>query len=70
MKDQDVIIYTVGLGVANANDNTPNRVDTAREVIETCATSADHVYLPDGDTDLREAFRAIARSISDLRIAR
>ena len=70
MKGQDVIIYTVGLGVANVNDNTPNRVDTAREVIETCATSADHVYLPDGDTDLREAFRAIARSISDLRIAR
>lgn len=70
MQDEDIIIYTVGLGVANANDNTPNTVDTAREVIETCATSPDHVYLPDGDTDLREAFRAIARSISDLRIAR
>ncbi len=70
MKDEDIIIYTVGLDVANANDNTPNVVDTAREVIESCATSADHIYLPSGDTDLREAFRAIARSISDLRIAR
>ncbi len=70
MKDEDIIIYTVGLDVTNANDNTPNVVDTAREVIESCATSADHVYLPSGDTDLREAFRAIARSISDLRIAR
>jgi Flp pilus assembly protein TadG len=70
MKARDIIIYTVGLDVTSVNDNTPNVVDTAREVIETCATSADHVYLPSGDTDLREAFRAIARSISDLRIAR
>ena len=70
MKARNIIIYTVGLDVTSVNDNTPNVVDTAREVIETCATSPDHVYLPSGDTDLREAFRAIARSISDLRIAR
>ena len=70
MKAQDIIIYTVGLDVADVRDNTPNVVDTAKEVIETCATSRDHVYLPSDDTDLREAFRAIARSISDLRIAR
>jgi len=70
MKAEEVIVYTVGLGVANARDNTPNVVDTAREVIETCASTPDHVYLPNGNTDLREAFRAIARSISDLRIAR
>ncbi|MEH6665079.1 MAG: ubiquitin-activating E1 FCCH domain-containing protein [Brevundimonas sp.] len=70
MKDEDVMIYTVGLGVASASDSTPGVVDTAREVIETCASTPDHVYLPNGNTDLREAFRAIARSISDLRIAR
>ncbi|MFN4297226.1 MAG: pilus assembly protein TadG-related protein [Brevundimonas sp.] len=70
MKAQGIMIYTVGLDVANVRDTTPNVVDTAREVIEQCATSPDHVYLPSDNTDLRDAFRAIARSISDLRIAR
>ena len=62
IKDQGVIIYAVGFDL-------PSR-GQAREALVACASDPSHVFLPDSGADLREAFRAIARSISDLRIAR
>lgn len=62
IKDEGVIIYAVGFDL-------PARGD-ARNALVSCASDPSHVFLPDSGSDLREAFRAIARSISDLRIAR
>jgi Flp pilus assembly protein TadG len=60
MKKEGVIVYTVGLGLADLQE--------ARDVISKCATSSAHVYLPNTGTELKDAFRAIAHSISKLRI--
>ena len=62
MKAQDIVIYTVGFALPDS--------ENVRDVMANCATDPSHVFLPETGADLREAFRAIARSISDLRIAR
>jgi len=42
----------------------------AERVIQNCASSSAHVYLPASGADLSEAFKAIGRDITRLRISR
>jgi len=70
MKAQNIIIYTVGFDIAGTTDATPGTVDTATEVMQACATSPEHVYLPQNGSSLITAFAAIGRSISQLRISK
>lgn len=70
MKAQGVIVYTVGFDISGGTDATPNTVDTAKEVMQRCATSPEHVYLPENGASLKTAFAAIGRSISQLRISK
>ncbi|WP_427789757.1 ubiquitin-activating E1 FCCH domain-containing protein [Brevundimonas diminuta] len=67
MKAQNIVIYTVGFNLST-NRGGPG-VDTAIEVMEQCATSKDHFFTPNKTTDLKEAFAAIGRDITRLRIA-
>ncbi|AYG94250.1 pilus assembly protein [Brevundimonas naejangsanensis] len=69
MKAQNIVVYTVGFGLGSNRGGSG--VDTAIEVMETCATNKDtHFFKADSGTDLREAFKAIGRDITRLRIAR
>lgn len=62
MKAQGVVIYTVGFALSgNA---------AAENIMQTCATDADHVFLPDSGADLKVAFRAIGQDINALRLSR
>jgi Flp pilus assembly protein TadG len=70
MKSQGIIVYTVGFDIPSVVDRTPNVVDTAEEVMQVCATSSDHVYLPSSGQALQDAFAAIGRDIAQLRLAR
>jgi len=62
MKAEGVIVYTVGLQLASGG--------AAEDVMQYCATSPDHVYLPASGGDLSEAFAAIGRELTQLRISR
>ncbi len=62
MKDEDIIIYTVGLEL--------NTALYADDFLLKCATSPEHAFLASDNTELEEAFSDIATSISKLRIAR
>jgi Flp pilus assembly protein TadG len=62
MKAQGVVVYTVGFALSgNAN---------AEDIMEECATDADHVFLPDSGADLKVAFRAIGQDINALRLSK
>jgi Flp pilus assembly protein TadG len=61
MKAEDVQVYTVGLDIID----TP----AARNLVNNCATDAQHVYLPNTGTELKHAFRDIAMQVSNLRIS-
>lgn len=70
MREAGVVVYTVGLAL-NKNRGPNNTVDTAIELMETCATNKDtHFFQPNTGTDLKDAFKAIGRDITRLRIAR
>lgn len=62
MKASGVVVYTVGFEIVNDQK--------ARDLVNNCATSAKHVYLPSGETALKDAFRAIATDINALRLSR
>ncbi|MDP3803703.1 TadE/TadG family type IV pilus assembly protein [Brevundimonas sp.] len=62
MKNAGVIVYTVGFQVVDD--------DRARALVNNCATNSGNVYMADSGTDLREAFSAIGRDITQLRISR
>ena len=62
MKAEGVIVYTVGLQVASGGG--------AERVIQNCASSSRHVYFPSSGADLTEAFKAIGRDITRLRISK
>ena len=69
MKRENVVVYTVGFGLGTNRGGAG--VDTAIEVMEACATSKDkHFFQANSGTDLKEAFKAIGRDITRLRIAR
>jgi len=62
MKAQGVVVYTVGFALGgNAN---------AEAIMEECATSAEHVYLPDSGSELKVAFKEIAQDINALRLSK
>lgn len=62
MKARGVVVYTVGFQVVNDQ--------RARDLVNGCATDADHVYLPTSGSDLRQAFQAIGHDITALRISK
>jgi Flp pilus assembly protein TadG len=62
MKAQGVVIYTVGFALA-ANGE-------AEDIMKSCATDTDHVFLPDSGADLKVAFRAIGQDINALRLSK
>lgn len=62
MKARGVIVYTVGFAIP-ANS-------AAARVMAYCATSSDHAHMAVSGADLSEAFKAIGRDLSRLRIAR
>lgn len=68
MKAEGIVVYTVGFNLSTSVGGPG--IDTAREVMQACATSAAHFFTPTKDTDLKEAFKAIGRDITRLRIAR
>lgn len=61
-KAKGVIIYTVGFQVGAGS--------AAETFIKGCATDADHVYLPSSGSLLKDAFAAIGRDITKLRLSR
>jgi len=62
MKDRGVIVYTVGFGI------TPG--GAAATMLQNCATTPSNFYLPASGGDLSQAFAAIGRDITQLRISR
>jgi len=62
MKAQGITVYTVGFQVGTTG--------AAADLMKNCATSPDYAYLPTSSTDLSEAFKAIGRDITRLRITR
>jgi hypothetical protein len=61
MKAEGVIVYTVGLALTGLTNVT--------NLMNGCATSPQHVFLPDTGTELKQAFRDIAVQVSNLRIS-
>ena len=62
MRAKGVIIYTVGFNVGSEPE--------VQNLMNTCATSPEYVYMPNGGEELKVAFRAIAQDINSLRIAK
>ena len=62
MKAKGVIVYTVGFNVGAGSD--------AEDVMQACATSSNHVYLPSSGAALKDAFAAIGRDLLKLRLSR
>jgi len=60
--DKKIIIYTVGFDVGNSQ--------AVKDVLANCATDAQHAFLPETGGELKDAFRAIAQSISNLRLSK
>ena len=68
MKSQNIVIYTVGFNLGTGKGGVG--IDTAYEVMEHCASTSEHFFPAADGTDLKEAFKAIGRDITRLRIAR
>ncbi len=62
MKAQGVIVYTVGFAITAGTDEA--------NVLADCASTPANVFLPASGGDLSEAFAAIGRDITQLRISR
>lgn len=62
MKARGVIVYTVGFGIASGGDAAAMLLD--------CASTPENFFLPANGGDLSQAFAAIGRSISQLRISK
>ena len=60
MKEKDIVIYTVAFSAPQAG----------QEVLAYCATNPAFAFKPSNGQELTEAYKSIARSISDLRISR
>jgi Flp pilus assembly protein TadG len=57
-KDKHIVIYTVAF-------QAPPQ---GKEILDYCASSADHAFSPEDGQQLKDAYSLIAQSISDLRI--
>ncbi|MEH6808658.1 MAG: pilus assembly protein [Hyphomonas oceanitis] len=68
MKEEpyNVQIYSVGFQVPSSAAKTPS----GETILDYCATDAGHSFTPNNGEELTDAYRAIAQSISDLRITR
>ncbi len=64
MLPSNIQIFTVGFQVPSGVQRTGD----GRTILEYCATSPGHVFSADNGEELTEAYRTIARSISDLRL--
>ena len=62
MKEQDIVIYTVGFGLTEGSD--------ADDFLQGCATDTDHAYRAQTGSELQQAFQEIATSITLLRLSR
>lgn len=62
MKAKGVVVYTVGFQVASGGD--------AARLMRDCASGPAFAFLPASNADLSDAFRAIGRDITRLRISR
>ena len=62
MKAEGIIVYTVGFQVASGS--------SAANILAQCATSPEHAHLPASGADLSDAFKAIGRDITRLRISK
>ncbi|RZJ45520.1 MAG: pilus assembly protein [Brevundimonas sp.] len=62
MKAKGVVVYTVGLGISNTGQ--------AADLLRYCATGSGYFHLADSADDLGDAFGAIGRDITQLRISR
>jgi Flp pilus assembly protein TadG len=62
MKSRGVVVYAVGFGITAGSP--------AATMLENCATTRSNFYLPASGGDLSEAFAAIGRDITQLRISR
>lgn len=60
MKDNGVMIYTIGFEVGS--------LSAAQSVLQDCATSPSHVFFASGSAELQDVFQAIARSINEVRL--
>ncbi|MBI1408296.1 MAG: pilus assembly protein TadG [Caulobacter sp.] len=61
MKAKGIIIYTVGFDISSSRD--------VSDLLSNCASGPDHFYQPASGSDLKEAFKAIGKDISNLRIS-
>lgn len=62
IKNRDIVLYTVGFQVSATS--------TAGRFLESCASGSERFHIASSSTDLTEAFKAIGRDITRLRIAR
>ncbi|WP_339933688.1 ubiquitin-activating E1 FCCH domain-containing protein [uncultured Brevundimonas sp.] len=62
MKAQGIVVYTVGFQIGNSGN--------AKALLQYCASSASGFYDAGSGTELSEAFNAIGRDITKLRISR
>jgi Flp pilus assembly protein TadG len=58
VKEKGIMIYTVAFQAPKAG----------KDILEYCASSADFAFTPDNGQELKDAYKMIAQSISDLRI--
>ena len=68
MKAKGIVVYTVAFNLSSGEGGAG--IDTAKEVMEACASTPDNFFDPSTGGDLKNAFRAIGRDITRLRIAR
>ncbi|MNR32085.1 hypothetical protein D3C85_1496430 [compost metagenome] len=62
IKSRDIVLYTVGFQVSATS--------TAGRFLDSCASSSDRFHIASDSAALTEAFKAIGRDITRLRIAR
>jgi hypothetical protein len=62
MKLKGIIVYTVGFQIGNSGN--------ARSLLQYCASTSSGFYDAGSGTELSEAFNAIGRDITRLRISR
>lgn len=62
MKNRGILVYTVGFQITEGGN--------AANMLQTCASTPSNFYLPASGGDLSEAFAAIGRDITQLRISR
>ena len=64
MKDDGVTVYSIGYSlIAGLNGVSQSEVDRAKDLLESCASSADHYVLASNASQLNEVFKQIGEEI-------